>query len=101
MRAEAQGLAVSMVRESLEGVPDFPLPAACAIRGYRPGDERTWTEIQLAAERHLEITPGLFRSEFGADEGLLADRQLFLTDAAGRAIGTATAWFDAAYRGRP
>jgi len=95
-----QGVPVSMVREGLAPVPESPLPAPYAIRGYRPGDERTWTEIELAAEQVLAITPDLFRREFGADEGELGRRQLFLCAPGGRAVGTSTAWFDNNYRGR-
>jgi len=100
MLPTGEGIAVSMVRESLALIPDWLLPATCAIRGYRLGDERTWTDVQLAAEKQLQIEAGLFRREFGADEGELERRQLFLCDGSGRAIGTATAWYDNSYRGR-
>ena len=34
---------LSMVRETLDGVPSSPLEAGFTIRGYRPGDEANWT----------------------------------------------------------
>ncbi len=98
---EGKLIEVSMVRDSLEGLPDFPLPAPYTIRGYQPGDVATWVKVHREAERYHDISEALFHREFGRDEGLLAQRQLFLCDGAGAAIGTATAWFHDDYRGLP
>jgi GNAT superfamily N-acetyltransferase len=96
---ERVGLA--MIREHLEGIPDFPLPAPYRLRLYETGDAARWTAIQMAAEPYVQITETIFRREFGDDEAPLRERQFFLLDGDGLAVGVATAWFNPSYRGRP
>lgn len=100
MKLSSPLVEVSMVRENLQDLPIFPLPAGFSLRFYRPGDDRTWTRIQQEAERYHEVTPELFRGEFGGDEGQLSQRQLFLCDATGREIGTGTSWRNEDYHGK-
>ena len=90
---------VSMIRENLEDIPQFPVPSGFSIRWFQEGDESLWHEIQSVSELHLEITPDLFAKEFGSDASILGERQFFLFDSRQRPIGTATAWFDNSYRG--
>ena len=92
---------VDMVREDLERFPHYPVPTCYSVRWHRSGDEELWREVWGAAESRISITPELFEGEFGHTRELLGDRQFFLLDAAGEAIGTATAWFDADYHGQP
>ena len=94
-------ISVDMIRNNLDGIPRYPLPAGYSVHWYKPGDEELWLAIWVAAERHFAITPELFQREFEKGRELLGDRQFFLLDAAGSAIGTATAWFDESYHGRP
>ena len=86
---------VCMARADMEGILDAPLPSAMSLRAYAPGDEQTWTDIWVRCERYVKITPETFTAEFGTDVEPLAQRQLFLLDGGGQAIGTATAWFTA------
>ena len=88
-----EGTRVLMVREDLDGLPDFPLPADCVIRSYRPGDEVVWQRIQAAADHYNPITSDLFEREFGTDARLLGQRQFYLCDSNGHPFGTAAAWF--------
>ena len=92
---------VDMVREDLDDIPRFELPAPYTMRWYRPGDEEAWLDIHLRAEKYLKVAPDLFEKQFGTDPEPLARRQCYLCDADGTPIGTATAWFDDDYRGRP
>ena len=92
---------VDMVRENLEGIPSYPLPAGHSVRWHKPRDEELWLAVWAAAERHFAITPEPFQREFRKSRELLGDRQFFPLDAAGGAIGTATAWFDESYHGQP
>ncbi|MBM4042779.1 MAG: GNAT family N-acetyltransferase [Planctomycetes bacterium] len=94
------GISVAMVRSDLEGLPQCAPPEPFAIRRYRPGDEAAWMRIHLAADKLNTFPPGKFAEQFGADERLLAERQLYLCDGEGREIGTATAWFNDDYRGQ-
>ena len=90
---------VSMIRDNLDDIPQFPVPPGFSIRWFREGDESIWHEIQSVSELHLEITPDLFAKEFGSDKSILGERQFFLFDGRQRSIGTATAWSDNSYRG--
>jgi len=89
-----------MVRGSLEGIPSYDLPAGHSMRRYEPGDEELWKEIHLLADPYIDITPDLFRQEFGTEESVLAERQFYLLDARQQAIGTATAWYDDDFGGQ-
>ncbi len=100
MHINEQNIPVTMVRPHLEEIPEHTLPAGYSVRAYRPGDERNWVEIQAAADRYNEITPALFVQEFGRNKSVLAERQLYICEPGGTAIGTATAWFNNHYRGQ-
>lgn len=82
-------------------IPEFALPAGYNVRRYAAGADRAaWVRIVGAAERyHAVIDERLHRSQFGDDEALIAQRQLFLVSPDGRDIGTATAWFGGDRRG--
>jgi GNAT superfamily N-acetyltransferase len=80
---------------SLHCVPRYPLPTPFSLRRSRPGDRETWLRIETASRAIPEvITPELFELQFGTDPVVLEQRQLFLCDGTGTAIGTATAWYD-------
>lgn len=96
-----QNPSVEMDRDDLVGTPDYSLPSPFIIRPYAPGDMATWIEVQTAAERYLDINAEMYIENFGRDDDILADRQYFLTDQHGTAIGTASAWFDDDYHGEP
>lgn len=94
---------LTMVRATLADIPVYLLLPGYAFRWYRPGDEASWAAIQAAADRDNEITPQLFAQEFRLARGAAADapaaprledRQCYLLDPAGHAVGTATAWVD-------
>jgi GNAT superfamily N-acetyltransferase len=91
---------VTMVREHLAGLPVCPLSEPFRLRCYEPGDGATWLRIVRAADSWLAIPDDAFERTFGADETALAQRQLFLCDADGQAVGTVSAWFGANPWGR-
>lgn len=92
---------ISMIREHLEDIPQFPLPPGFSVRWFQDGDESIWRDIQSAAEKYFEIAPDLFAKEFGSDASVLNERMCFLLDERQRPIGTATAWFNNDYNGFP
>jgi GNAT superfamily N-acetyltransferase len=94
MNGTADNTRVLMLRENLEHIPEFAFPTGYSLRWYQPGDEENWLRIHLAADLHNRITPDLFARQFGTDTRLLRERQCYLIDAGGTAIGTATAWFN-------
>lgn len=87
-------LDVKMIRENLDGIPEYDLPAGYSIRWYQPGYEEPWQKVQSLADEYTRVTPGLFREQFGAYIKLLPERQCFLCDGKDKIIGTATAWLD-------
>ena len=87
-------LDVKMIRENLDSVPEYDLPAGYSIRWYQPGYEESWQKVQSLADEYTRVTPGLFREQFGADIKLLSERQCFLCNGKENIIGTATAWLD-------
>ena len=92
---------LTMIREHLEDIPVFSLPPAYSLRRYQPGDEQAWLAIHSAADHYNTITPELFVGEFGNDSVTLAQRQFYLCDSQQTAVGTATAWFNNNYQGKP
>jgi GNAT superfamily N-acetyltransferase len=95
----AEILPVCMARPDLDNLPEFAPPAGWSFRWYRPGDEVHWQRIHRAAEVQLEITPGLFRQQFGDEPSRLRERQCYLVQPQGEKVGTATAWFDEDFLG--
>jgi GNAT superfamily N-acetyltransferase len=97
MNEDLPRVRIYMVRPTLDDLPEVSLPAPFSFRDYRPGDEATWADIHVLADRHNVITPTLFRDQFGDDEADLQERQIYLCDASGAAVGTVTAWHNADY----
>ncbi len=83
---------VLMVRDNLQEIPDCPLPNGFTFRWYLPGDEPAWLRIQQAADVYNHFTQHTFAAEFGPDLSVLAERQCYLLEPGGRAVGTVTAW---------
>ncbi len=94
MRIGEQNQPVMMVCENLENPPACSLPAGYSWRWFKPGDQKTWLEIQSAAEPFRKIHPQLFAEQFGNNESIIARRMLFVLDKNKRPIATGTAWFD-------
>ena len=94
-------VSIAMSRGDLNGIPQHALPPGYGIRWYRPGDEHAWVRIHELAERLVETSLGVYREQFGQEEGPLAQRQAYLCDARGLPIGTASAWFHDDWEGRP
>jgi len=92
---------VCMVREDLEGIPDYPLPAGYSMRLFRPGDRKTWLRIERAAETFGRITGSLFDEEFGHAPAAMTKRCYFLVAPGGRDVGTIAAWYTRRHLGRP
>jgi len=95
-----QNLNVNMIRESLENIPECALPPDFQLKWYSPGDERHWVVIHQQAEKFFETNLDLYQREFDADQATLNERQCFLFDKSGQAIGTATAWYNNDYYGQ-
>ena len=93
MEEVISGVGVSMIRENLDNIPNYVMPTPYTMRLYQPGDEEAWLRIEKESEKHSIITDDLFEDQFGNYPELLGERQYFICDGNGKAIGTATAWF--------
>ena len=62
----------------------YELPAGYRFRMFREGDDVTWTDLHVAAEPYIQVTPALFIREYGSDRDALPDRMFFVeTDSGG------------------
>lgn len=91
---------VTMIRRTLDGIPQPALPPGYSIRWYHPGDRAAWLRIHALAEKHVPTSAQVYEEQFAADERERARRQAFLLDATGLEIGTASAWFHDRYHGQ-
>ena len=87
-------ITLAMVRDRMSDLPSFDCPPDFGIRTFVPGDERNWARIETLAGEFPDDDQALarFQEDYGAALPDLADRCFLLVDAAGMAIGTATAW---------
>ena len=83
-----------MLRDDMDNIPEYELPAGYRFRCYREGDERTWLDLHRAGEPFIEITPDLFQKQFASGTDILPERMFFVETADGAAAGCITAWWD-------
>ena len=89
-----------MVRETLDDLPDYPLPDGYSIRTFKGGEGPLWARIGFAAGnfKSLEEAMTRFREEFEAPVQDMESRCFFVVDnETGRAVGTAMAWYDSGF----
>lgn len=91
---DISNVSVHMIRPDMDDVPQFALPAGYRFRLYRPGDDVTWTNLQIAAEPFFEVTPELFVREYGKYWEDLPDRMFFVETEMGEAVASISAWWD-------
>ncbi|MDO5322997.1 MAG: GNAT family N-acetyltransferase [Clostridia bacterium] len=85
---------LAMELDSLENLPQHPLPQRYGWRFYQPGDEIHWARIETSAGEFSQIEGGLRRFERDfSDREPLPERMMFLMDG-GVPFATATAWFE-------
>jgi GNAT superfamily N-acetyltransferase len=99
--ANGIGVRVVMTRDHLENIPEYSLPEGFSFRWHQSGDEKHWMDIHYAAYRGEDIPADLFAQKFGSHPHELARRQCYLISPDGGVIGTASAWFDDNFEGRP
>jgi ribosomal protein S18 acetylase RimI-like enzyme len=85
-------LEICMTRNLKERRRSLFLPDGYSLRWYRDGDRTLWQRIQSSTGLYDPVAPDLFEREFGEALGLLPQRQCFVVDETGVAVGTATAW---------
>jgi len=90
-----QHIKLQMIRKNLNDIPKHELPAGYSFKLFEPGDEQLWANIETRVDEFKTETDALerFGREFGDRLDEMGDRCLFLMNAGGEAVGTATAWY--------
>ncbi|MFH1613485.1 MAG: GNAT family N-acetyltransferase [Planctomycetota bacterium] len=91
---------ISMIRGTLDDLPQYNLPPLYTSRMYRPGDMDTWIQIESAADKYNTFDSQRFHNTFASGIESLPERLCFICAPDGTEIATATAWFDNNYHGR-
>ena len=109
MEEEGDNVDVKMVRDNLQGLPEFPFPDGYHLCFYTQGDEEGWVALYATAEPFLTINRELFDQKFHGDVKALEERMIFMVcgDSENRSrddppadnhrhrkVGTAVAWYD-------
>ena len=86
---------LKMVRDDLQGVPEYPLPEGFRFRFFQKGDEKTWAKIETLVDEFESEEAALERSsaEFSTHIDDMMERCLFIENEHGEAIATTTAWY--------
>ena len=85
---------LTMERADLDGIAHFDLPEGYRFVLYQPGDCEHWMEIERSAKELPTREAGLAAWEryYGGLEDTLRDRMLFIENAKGEKVATATAY---------
>ena len=91
---------IFLTRPLDEEIPRFDLPEGFSIRNYHADDEECWFNIYSRTDQLNKVSSTMFRQYFGADQKELAQRQFYVCDENGFAVGTATAWYSDDFDGK-
>lgn len=85
-----------LLERGLEGLPCFPLPEGYHFVFYEQGDRDTWIAIEKSAKEFSSYEQGLeaWNRYFAGNEEALSSRMVFIEDALGEKVATATAYYD-------
>ncbi len=93
-----ENIPITMIRQDLADIPEYPLEDGYALRRYRPGDKRIWIDIHEIAEHLIKVTARTFEKNFGDDLESMPGRCFFLVSPDGQDVGTITSWYHRSYR---
>ncbi len=85
-----------LLERDLDSLPVFPLPDGYRFAFYRPGDRDIWIDIEKSAKEFATWEQGLAAWEmyYASNEASLCGRMVFVENAAGEKVATATAYID-------
>lgn len=85
-------------RVDLENIPEYELPEGYRFVFYQPGDRDAWIAIEQSAKELCDHDHGVRTWEryYGSVEDTLHDRMIFIENAQGEKVATATAYYDKA-----
>ncbi len=90
-----------LLERDLDSLPSIPLPEGYRFVFYRPGDRDSWIDIEKSAKEFAAWEQGLaaWETYYAANEASLSSRMVFVENAAGEKVATATAYEDVTGRG--
>ena len=93
---EYRNIIMRMPVERVEKIAPPRLPEGFSIRTFQPGDEKNWVRIETAVlEFDRESDAMAYFTEHFLPHGEdLSRRCLFICDETGKAVATATAWYE-------
>ena len=85
-----------MERAHLEEIPEYSLPEGYRFVFYQPGDRDAWIAIEQSAKELKDFEQGVrvWNDYYGSVESTLHNRMLFIENAMGEKVATATAYYD-------
>lgn len=85
-----------VLERDLDDLPEYALPAGYRFVFYRPGDRDTWIGIEKSAREFTDWEQGIaaWNKYYAAHEEELYNRMVFIENAAGEKVATATAYYD-------
>jgi GNAT superfamily N-acetyltransferase len=89
-----KNVSLHMVRDDVVDFPHYELPPGYRFRMFREGDDATWTDLHVAAEPYIKVTPELFIREYDANRDALPDRMFFVETVAGEPAASISAWWE-------
>lgn len=85
-----------ILERDLDDIPQFPLPEGYRFVFYRHGDRDDWVAIEKSAKEFSCDEQGAkaWDRYYGGREDTLLNRMVFIENAQGEKVATATAYFD-------
>ena len=85
-----------LLERELGDIPRFSLPDGYRFVFYKPGDREYWIDIEKSAKEFTTCEQGTaaWNKYYAAHEAELYNRMVFIENAAGEKIATATAFYD-------
>lgn len=83
-------------RRSLDDLPQYTLPVGYHFVFYTPGDRDSWIDIEKSAKEFGSYEQGMesWKRYFEGKDRELVDRMVFVVNAKGEKVATATAFYD-------
>lgn len=96
MDRRIRSIRLELERDDLENLPEYALPEGYRFVFWQPGDERAWVDIEKSAGEFTTDEKGFakWNQYFAPHADELDHRMVFIEDAQGRKVATATAYFD-------
>ena len=96
MDRRIRSIHLELERDDLENLPEYALPEGYRFVFWQPGDERAWVDIEKSAGEFTTDEKGFakWNQYFAPHANELDYRMVFIEDAQGRKVATATAYFD-------